>query len=413
MELRLALSNSSLGIWTASWVPSFSAKLESFHFKAFPSDFDDGYGNTGRGAEIISSTFRVTPAHTNLVNQSNSTIERTLPVRILIIPRYHDGSPFMNVTQASGTITMVDGRKLQLLFNGSLGEFIAQYPTNASTPLGSFTVSANVADLFGNTASGTLTLQIVPAVLDFHVAPVTAERTTLLNATARITYPDGSLITSNNLPLGFNVTIRRGNFTWTNRMVFNPITGEWISAAGYSLSENQTLGNYAVAMNATDPFGNGGRYSGTDTVIPAVFQILPVQSAVRVSPHNPVYVEAYVVYPNGSALTPDVSGVVIASLTNSSGVFTYPMMFNATDNSWGMVFTAPDPGLRFGLTLKFSFSAVDEFRNSGSATDAFQLDVSAGTETLILATIVGALPPIALIGWAIAAISTRRRKHKP
>lgn len=413
-ELHLALSNSSLGIWTASWVPSFSAKLESFHFEAFPSDFNDSYGNIGRGAELISSSFHVTVAHTNLVNQINSTVQRTLPVEVAIIPKYHDGVPFVNVTQASGTITLADGTKAQLPFNGTLDEFYALYATNASTPLGSYlTVSANVADLFGNTASGTLTFQIVPAVLVFHVTPVIAERTTLLNATARITYPDGSLITSTNLPLGFNVTVSRGNFTWTTPMVFNPITGDWISISGYSLSDNQTLGNYAVAMNATDPYGNAGRYSGVDVVVPAVFQILPSPSSVRVSPHNVVYVEAYVLYPNGTVLTPDVSGVVVASITNSSGIFTYSMVYNSTDRSWGMSFTAPDPGLRFGLTLKFSFSATDEFGNAGSAPNAFQLNVSAGTETLILATIVGALPPIALIGWAIATVSTRRRKHKP
>jgi len=412
-ELRLALSNSTMGIWTASWTPSSSAKLWPYHFRAFPSDFDDGYGNTGRGPELTSFTFRVTPAHVSLVNQGKLTIERTLPVTILIIPRYHDGSPFRNITQASGIITMADGTKVPLPFNATLYGFFAQYQTNASTPLASFIASANVTDLYGNTASGTLTFQIVPATLDFQVTPANVERTTLLNATARIIYPDGSLVTSNSVPLGFNVTISRGNFTWTTPMIFNPITGDWASATGHSLSQNETLGNYNVSMNATDVYGNAGRYSGNDTVIPAAFQILPSPASVTVTPHTSVYVEVYVLYPNGTALTPDVSGVVIASIRNSSGLFTYPMAFNSTDGSWGLTLTAPDPGLRFGLTLKLSFSAADEFRNAGTAPDAFELNVRAGMETLILATIVGAIPPIALIGWALATVSARRRKHKP
>jgi len=120
-----------------------------------------------------------------------------------------------------------------------------------------------------------------------------------------------------------------------------------------------------------------------------------------------------VLYPNGTALTPAVTGVVIASVSNSSGLFTFPMVFNATDNSWGLPFTAPDPGLRFGLTLKISFSATDEFGNAGMAPDAFLLNVRAGAQTLILATMVGALPPIAVIGWALATVLARRRKHKP
>jgi fucose permease len=44
---------------------------------------------------------------------------------------------------------------------------------------------------------------------------------------------------------------------------------------------------------------------------------------------------------------------------------------------------------------------------------AFELDVSAGTETLILATILGAIIPIGLIGWVITTVTARRRKHKP
>jgi hypothetical protein len=69
--------------------------------------------------------------------------------------------------------------------------------------------------------------------------------------------------------------------------------------------------------------------------------------------------------------------------------------------------------LKFGLTIKFSFNANDQFGNTGSVSQAFELDVGAGVQTLILATIIGAIVPIGLIGWAIATVSTRRRKHKP
>jgi hypothetical protein len=118
-------------------------------------------------------------------------------------------------------------------------------------------------------------------------------------------------------------------------------------------------------------------------------------------------------YPNGSALSPGVGGVVIASYANSSGTFTVPLAFNATDRTWLLTFPVPDPGFRFGLTVTFSFTADDQFGNSGAVLKAFELDVGAGTDSLILATVVGAIPPICLIGWAIATVSARRRKHKP
>lgn len=194
-------------------------------------------------------------------------------------------------------------------------------------------------------------------------------------------------------------------------MLFNPITNEW--SAGYVLSQNATLGNYAIVMNATDPYRNFGQYSGTAKVVPATFIIELARSSAKANPHTIIYIDASIIYPNGSALTPEVGGVVAASLTNSSGTFTYPMVFNATDNTWLLYFPVPDPGFKFGLTLTFSFSANDQFGNAGSAAKAFELDVGAGVQSLILATIIGAILPIGLIGWAIAAVSGKRRKHKP
>ena len=416
-EVRLVSTNVTTGVWAASWEPSYSQNLGSFHFTIFTTDFNDTYGNTGQGKTIVSSTFMLTPAHVGLSLQGNSTVQRTLPVNLTIVPTYHDGKAFANVTQAVGTVTEVNGTQHRIVFNGTLGEFVGEYKTNATTPLGSLLVSANVTDLFGNTAAGMVTIKIIPAVLRFTVLTPTTQRTTILNVTTRVTYPDGSIITPAQLPSGFNVTLTKGNFTWSDRMGFNQtvnnqiIPNDW--SAGYPLGENTTLGDYAVGMNATDPHGNFGAYSGTVKVVPATFTFQLPQSILKTSPHNIINVVVNVLYPNGSALIPSVGGVVTASFANSTGTFTVPLAFNSTGQTWLLTFVAPDPGFRFGLTLRFSFSAVDEFGNTGSVAQAFELDISAGTGTLILATIVGAIPPIGLIGWAITTVTARRRKHKP
>jgi hypothetical protein len=39
--------------------------------------------------------------------------------------------------------------------------------------------------------------------------------------------------------------------------------------------------------------------------------------------------------------------------------------------------------------------------------------VGAGSQTLILASIIGAVPAIVILGWAIATVTARRRKYKP
>lgn len=411
-ELRLVNTNPATGVWTATWEPSFSQTLGSFHFAIFPTDFDDTYGNIGQGTTITSTSFQLTAAHTGLSLQGNSTIQRTLPVNLAIVPTYHDGKAFANVTQAMATVTEADGSEHRLAFNATLGEFVGSYKTNSSTPLGSLVAAANVTDLFGNTATGSITIQIIPAVLSFSVNAPTAQRTTMLNVTSRVTYPDGSIITPSDLPAGFNVTVSKGNFTWSSPMGFNQTTtNDW--GAGFRLSQNATLGDYVVAMNVTDPHGNSGVFLGTVRVVSATFIIELPRTTLRASPNTLINVVVNVVYPNGSALIPSVGGVVSASLTNSSGTFTYPLFFNATDSTWLLSYTAPDPGLKFGLTIKFSFNANDQFGNTGSVSQAFELDVGAGVQTLILATIIGAIVPIGLIGWAIATVSTRRRKHKP
>ena len=106
-------------------------------------------------------------------------------------------------------------------------------------------------------------------------------------------------------------------------------------------------------------------------------------------------------------------GVVFAFLTNSSGTYNFPMTFNTSNDTWHEYFTTPDLGLSFGKAIHFSFSATDKFGNSGIASNAYELDVGAGSGALVLATVIGGLVPIGLLGWAIATISKRRRTHKP
>jgi hypothetical protein len=411
-EVALSLSDAKTGQWQAIWVPPRSTNLASYHFEISPRDFDDSFGNLGTGNTLASQSFGITPAKVQLVLQGNTTIQRTQDAHLVLTAQYHNGVQFTNVTQATGVITEPDGTTHPIAFNSTLNEFIGRYNTTVSSRLGQVLVSAALTDLFGNTASGTLTIQVVKAATNFAVnIPTSVERTTVLNVSARITYPDGSVLTPDLVPSGFNLTISRGNFTWTGTMNFNLTTSAWSN--GYPIAQNATLGDYSVKIGVLDQYGNGGNYSTSSTIVRARFRFYLPLASERASPGTYLNVLVLVKYPNGSLLAPRVNGTVTASFTNSTGTFTLPLIFNATDRTWHIFFVVPDPGLRLGLTITFSLTADDAFGNSGLASKAFELDVGAGAQTLMLASIIGAIPVIALLGWAIATVSARRRKYKP
>jgi hypothetical protein len=92
-------------------------------------------------------------------------------------------------------------------------------------------------------------------------------------------------------------------------------------------------------------------------------------------------------------------------------VFTLPLAYNSTNGTWDMIFFVPQQA---NATL--SFSAIDRFGNSAIAMDAYNLKIVSipiRIQNLIIAAVIGALIPVGLLIWAIATISTRKRKHRP
>jgi len=409
--VSLSLSDANVGLWQSIWVPPPSMKLARYHFEIYPANFDDSYGNVGTGSVLASQTFQLTPAKVQLILQGNTVLQRTEIASLEATALYHNGLLFTNVTQVTGTVTEPNATARPVWFNSTLNRFVAHYNTTVSSNLGQVLLSARITDMFNNSASGSLVIQLVRAKMNFAVNNAPAERTTNFTVRARITYPSGSVLTPDMVPTGFNVTVSKGNFTWTARMNFDSASNEWLN--GYLLPVNATLGDYTVNITLLDRYGNAGNFSTSATVIPASFRFYLPEVKQQTSPGSMINVLVVVSYPNGSSLSPRAGGVVDAVYTNSSGTFNLPLIFNATDRTWHLFFVAPDPGLRFGLTIPLSFTADDPFGNTGFASQAFELDVGAGSETLILVSIIGAIPAIALVGWAFATISARRRKYKP
>jgi hypothetical protein len=405
-NVSLLLVNSTTGEWRATWESTPSANVTAYHFQVTPTILTDAYGNKGQGSPVTSSDFQLIPAKLHLAIQTQPTLERTQTITAMVAATYPNGANAANVNEANVIITRTDSQRITLgaAANGTLVPATYAIPVNAS--LGNWTVSYNAKDLWGNSGSGISIVQVQLAFPTFQLqTPQTTERTTLLNATTGIYYPDGTPMNSTTTLL-----ISHGNMTWSPELSFNRTTFVW--AGSLYVVQNATLGPYNVTWSTYDSYGNGGSSTSTSIIIPARFRFkLPSNNSTMIALSN-LDLNMTVSYPNGTALT-NGFGNVTGSYTNSTGsVLTLPLAYNVTEHAWHMYFAVPEEG-----NLTFSFSAIDRFGNQGVATDAYNLKVVPSqrvqTQRLIIAGIVGALIPIALLIWAVATISTRRRKHRP
>ncbi len=406
-SVPLTLVNSTTGEWRATWVPPPSANTTTtYRFQVDPETLTDAYGNTGQGRPAASTDFNVVPAKLQLIIQSEPTLQRTQTITVAISAEYHTGANAANVTQASVIVTRTDGEKITLpaSANGTLVPARYTIPVNAS--LGNWTLSYNVQDLWGNSGSDASTIQVQRASPTFQLqTPPTTERTTSLNVTNTMYYPDGTPMNST-----ATLLISHGNLTWRPELSINSTTLVW--SGSLYIVQNATLGPYNITWATHDSYGNGGNYTSTSIVIPARFRFTLPSNNSTMSALSNLDLNVTVRYPNGTTLT-NGFGNVTGSYANSTGsVFTLPLAYNDTGRAWHMYFSVPEEG-----NLTFSFSANDRFGNHGIATDAYNLKVIQSprvqTQRLIIAGIIGALIPIALLIWAVATISTRRRKHRP
>ena len=402
--------NATRGEWAATWVPPPSANTTLYHFTLDPTGLFDPYGNAGQSPLVPSSDFEVTRANLQPIIVTNATRERTQTAFITISGAYHNGVGTANLTRATINLTQEGGREvtLPIILSGPEATTDFKIPLNAT--LGNWTVGYSIRDRWHNSAAGTFTIQVIPASPVFQLTvPSSVQRTTPLDVAGKVSYPDGT---------GWNKTITtvisHGNETWLITPNFNSTTMVW--SGSYYLVQNATLGPYNVTWSASDIYGNGGATNSSVAVIPAQFTILPKSSSATVVSFSNLDLPVFVFYPNGTALPNTFGnftfGNVTASYQNSTGAtFTLPLAYNGTTYIWHMYLT-PQQG-----SFTFSFSAVDRFGNAGNVTNAYKLTANSAaailSQKLILAGIIGTLIPVGVLIWAVATVSTRRRKHKP
>ena len=198
-----------------TWASKYSANLTDYSFVLNPADFSDSYGNFGAGAPLVSSSFKLIPASVALSIEALSTLMRRQKETITIPAEYHDGSPLQNAT-LKATIVDANGTAspLNMTINGVLATKDIDLPTDAL--LGKWHINANFVDGYGNQGEGSVTFEVVAATIKFSVTlPQPVERTTPINVTAAITYPDGQPLTT-----GVNGNVSIGNMTQSLNMQY-------------------------------------------------------------------------------------------------------------------------------------------------------------------------------------------------
>ena len=403
--------NTTTGEYAVVWKTSPSTNATTYHFSMTPSTLIDPYGNRGQGSTISSTDFAVTTAKLQPVVQTDAVRERTQNSTITISTLYPDGNAVLNETHVAATLTQPNGTRTKLSFSvtGSTARSGFRIPINAT--LGNWTVTYSVQDPWGNAVTGNFGIQVVLASPVFNLGtPPTVQRTTILNVTATISYPDGS-------PWNKTITmaIIHGNQTITPKLSLNSTTLQW--SGSHYFGQNDTLGPYNVTWGAVDTYGNGGAINSTTLVIPAQFLFYLKSNNSTVPMYSNLDVPITVTYPNGTRLPSSYGnltyGNVTASYQNATGyIFTLPLAYNATNGTWHMYFTPTQDG-----NFTFSFTGVDRFGNTGMVSDAYVLKVNPTSgilsQRLLIAGVIGTLVPAGVLIWALATISTRRRKHKP
>ena len=256
--------------------------------------------------------------------------------------------------------------KIKLAPSLSAAEASGSFKIPVNATIGNWTLSYSIQDLWGNKGSDTFTYHVQSASLTFQTQiPATTQRTTSLNLTNIVRYPDGTALNST-----ATLRISAGNQTWTPRLNFDPTTGVW--SASLYIVQNATTGPYNVTWAAMDPWGNAGNGTYTALVVSVRFSFrVEANNSTQAVAQSNLDLPVLVRYPNGTSLT-NGFGNVTGSYSNTTGyVFILPLAYNDTNGTWHMFFSVPEQN---NATL--SFNATDRFGNTAVAMDAYNLKIA-------------------------------------
>ena len=151
----------------------------------------------------------------------------------------------------------------RFILTNSNGDLSTTWLTDPSTLTGDYTVT-----LTGDTTppksppdSQAFTLQTAPLSVNITVPNVTLGSGDLLTISARVTYPDGTLLTQGVVTTALSAASRPVGGPLS--LGYDPNQARWVG--NYTISENDPSGIWVVEVSASDPYANSGVHSASIT----------------------------------------------------------------------------------------------------------------------------------------------------
>ena len=251
-----------------------------------------GTGTFDNPQQDFSSTakFTVTPAvlSATIVDQPNSTYQRTQVANVSMTLQYPDGSPVVNSKTISGPVILMRdqttlGPANMTLVNPANGIWTAGTKLLANaTPSGKyrFEMPANAFDDgFGNQGAAVVTYSNY-----FTVTNASLVITSQLNGTqiqipfgqisiiSKVTYPDGTPLTVGSV----NVVVSTGSSITSLTSTYDPSIGEWRASYSSTLFDLVRGGRWTLRVSAGDALGNSGKATYEVVAQPYLFVTLIV-----------------------------------------------------------------------------------------------------------------------------------------
>ncbi|MEM2940726.1 MAG: hypothetical protein QW304_04130 [Thermoproteota archaeon] len=295
------------------------------------------------------------------VTTDATTYERLKPININVYVKYKDGSSLSR----EGVV------KLNLVYGGVEGRDIFMDYTHdsywsksiklgASDFLGSYLIKVEASDQYGNSGNGNKTITLTSAKLTVSLRndlDAHYERSTKLNISVSVTYPDETPVGSGRVTLEMLMgSQRKGPFSFTSTGL-----GQWDISQTISVSEQ--TGNWTVRIIAVDDSENSGDLSVGISIVPARLNVQILNSmANRFSRTQNIPVSIVVRYPSQEVLSREY-GVVNASLIHMDNGLVSNRLLQFSAGSWSGNISAPRDA-PLGSYI-FKVSARDTYGNYG------------------------------------------------
>ncbi|MGQ9515217.1 MAG: hypothetical protein ACUVTL_09280 [Thermoproteota archaeon] len=370
---QLSLTTTSTG--------SFSTEYE------FPPDADVGiYSATISGTGTAdypsrsfsdSTSFELILATLNIDVQTNSSVyNRTQTMSVTAQITYPDGSPIPSSSLVQISLYLRQALVTpvaKMTYNSASKRWIWRYTFSPSAYLGNYTIAISASDVYDNSGSSNRSVKVEAATLSIIIFDLREkyQRTEIINISALISYPDGSLVTSGN----FKIRLKAPTGAVREAQIFyDRETGRWCFPKDepYRIPVDETTGLWTLTLTGKDYSNNPGEGSSSISIQRATISILNAAINSSYPRTSRIVFRIKPVYPGGSTLT---SGNVVVMVSTANGrSYYFPLTLEDGKEFWtGEAIIGRDFSLG---TATLNLTASDRFQNSGFWAESFNITLA-------------------------------------